>query len=99
MNYERLTTKGLNLLKLYKSPINENSVAKGIPSTQDNIDAILSLNGKAFEYQLRIKYRGPRRPGVKGQATCLKRDAKTFAVYSDNYDIYTRRHLSDYQNS
>ena len=34
-------------------------------------------NGKKY----RIKFRGPRRPGPIGQATCLKKDALRFSAY------------------
>jgi len=61
----------------YISPENEMSIYKNIPMRyRDNIVI------RALAYSgCRFKYRGPRRAGILGQATCLVEDAVTFAIY------------------
>jgi len=61
----------------YISPESESSIYKGIPMRyRDNIVI------RALAYSgCRLKYRGPRRPSVRGQATCLVEHATTFAIY------------------
>jgi hypothetical protein len=65
------------LLRDYVSPKNETSVIKGVPIKylDDPMIKLLRQNG-AY-----IRFRGPRRSGAIGQATCLKADATSFAVY------------------
>lgn len=68
----------LAMLCLHKSPNDENSVAKGIPANPEYLYAA-KLISKIIP--ITIKYRGPRRKGTLGQATCLKKDATSFAIY------------------
>lgn len=62
----------LTLLAKHVSPDTEVSIAKGIPVQW--VEAFYGL-------PVRIKYRGKRRPGFAGKNTCLKADARTFAIY------------------
>lgn len=70
--------EALATLCLYKSPNNESSIAKGIPATPAMLDTMKKVS-KVMP--ISIKYRGSRRPGPIGQATCLKKDATSFAIY------------------
>jgi hypothetical protein len=65
-------------LMLFASPKYETSLAKGIPATPEYLQQ-MKMVSKILA--ITIKYRGPRRPGFLGQATCLKKDATSFAVY------------------
>ena len=82
---------GYELLRKYKSPYDETSLAKGIPLTLENRIVLAEL-GKVLKIKLR--YRGPRaqsigrvgRGGYKRTRTmarqdCLKQDATSVAVY------------------
>jgi len=73
-----LEPNGLATLCLYKSPNTESSIAKGIPATPEMLHVMKKIN-KILP--ISIKYRGTRRPGLLGKATCLKKDATSFAVY------------------
>ncbi len=74
----------MNLID-YLSPVNEESLYKGIPMSEyneGNRERIRKLIGKP----VRFLFRGPRRfdfnrfPQTR-QASCVKASAKTFAVY------------------
>jgi len=68
----------------YQSPEIEYSFFKGIPIEFRYDPAVLAL---IYTNKFRIKYRGPRRKNGRGmtshagQATCLKKDATSFAIY------------------
>ena len=56
------------------------SVFHGIP--MDKLEVTKILLAHLFPTgKFRIRYRGKRRAGVRGQAECLKQDAKFFSVY------------------
>lgn len=85
---------GYELLRKYKSPYDEISLAKGIPLTLEN-RVVLAELGKVLKIKLR--YRGPRaasrmteyrsreyakqRGRYSCQSTCLKETATSVAVY------------------
>jgi hypothetical protein len=57
--------------------MNEASLSKGHPiDTLEQVRALYKARGIA----IRVRYRGPRRDLMR--QTCLKRDARTFAVYA-----------------
>ena len=76
-----------DLLALHKSPVDENSYAKGIPYTEQNMKLLRQLG---LMMGIRLRYRGPRtqiwfhsgKPNVAARRlTCLQKDATSVAVY------------------
>ena len=64
------------LLDPYLNKTFEASTFKGIPIQHyDQVRAIIKKTG----FKFRTKFRGPRHDYFR--ATCLKKDAKTFAIY------------------
>ena len=66
-------------LRTYRSPDNEESIAKNIPMYLLGLYyAFGKLNGS-----WRIKYRGPSIPGIynRDQSHCIKQHATSFAIY------------------
>lgn len=68
----------LGMLKEYRSPTSETSIAKGIPATHDNF---VSAHFLSEVMPISVRYRGPRRKSWAGKSVCLKADATTFAIY------------------
>lgn len=68
-----------DLIKLYKSPDKEYSLAKGIPLVWLKLIYLYSKKVKS----LRIKYRGKSIKNVynRNQAHCLMKYAESFAIY------------------
>jgi hypothetical protein len=66
------------MLSSYPGTFGEASLAKGIPISACTLAMVKQVNKVV---PIVIKYRGPRRPGVIGRATCLKKDATSFAMY------------------
>ena len=76
--YPYSMTEFQNMLKSYKSPKNEESIAKNIPMHfLDFYYKFARLNGR-----YRIKYRGPSNPTYdRPQSYCLMNQATSFAIY------------------
>ena len=64
----------------YLAPISESAQFKGVPMSERESAWVKSLTANGAGY---VRYRGPRRPGDVGQRTCLKEDATSFAIYSN----------------
>jgi transcription elongation factor GreA-like protein len=77
---ERLKVMGEDIFKLYSSPKEENSIAKGIPKVWLKLLYQYSKHVKS----LRFKYRGNSIKGVYRRPTsfCHIGHATTFAVYT-----------------
>jgi hypothetical protein len=78
VNLVRNYPKSIGFLNAFRSPDDETSIAKGIPVNAVTLAEVAEIR-KIIP--INVKYRGPRRPGFLGQATCLKKDATTFAIY------------------
>lgn len=73
----------VDYFSMYQS-VGRRSALHGVPISQlDNVRLLFAKAGK----KIKVRFRGPRAhnayrsPNTK-QSTCLKQDAKTFAVYS-----------------
>ncbi len=77
---QRFNPVAHELLLNHVSPIEEFSVAKGIPVTLENM-AILRSLGK--QTGIRLRYRGTRTQwnAAQRRSYCLQKDAVTVAVY------------------
>jgi hypothetical protein len=68
------------LLRDYVSPDTECSLFSGIPYTKETLDAVSQV-GKLVPITVRFRGSRSQPTRVARQSTCLKKDAKTFAVY------------------
>ena len=66
------------LVNTYLSPVTESSVVKGVPLDQlADVKRLIRLCSPGRT--ISVKYRGPRYDWQRG--TCLKRDARSAAIY------------------
>lgn len=73
-----LTSKELETINQFISPTEESSFVKGCPL--DRLTEIHSIAKKvANKRNIRIRYRGPRYDLMR--LTCLKKNARSFAIY------------------
>lgn len=79
-NFACFVIPGTDLINRYSSPVDEISIAKNIPiSLLDSVRTVLRQVSKVDDAKFKIRYRGPRHDSMR--QTCLKGNARCFAVY------------------
>lgn len=68
----------MSFIAQYRSPFNERSIIKNVPIA-DLVQARQEVRDAFPGKQIRVRFRGPRYDGMR--LYCMKRNARTFAIY------------------
>ena len=86
--YKKLKTMGDELIRLYKSPACELSIAKGIPMAW--LKLLYQYSKKVSP--LRFRYRGKSKPNYRRPGAYVNKE------FADSFAIYERVYGSGYRN-